>query len=333
MQKAVQLFGSLDHAIISWTACYDNACLIYQSEKENRSWYLSTLSGPPASLLLSVNKLEEISSANTILTPKTALSKIDPMEDTYRLSELQIKEQEVIVENWQYQLQFSYHEKHKKCDDFTQAEWRQWSRDMNEIMNNVGKYSYYYLTGQGYNTHFEKLQVVLKVIAEEYIYGADWPISLHALKAKLCQVKAKNPDFCPNQTPCRPNDIHNGVSRLTRMDIEEFEKRFSHDPDHEQNIQNSYQADRNQNYWMSEEYYLWTKDHTRLKKVIEVHGIDYLADDLCQTTTEMIQMLENIISIKELDRYKIPITLEEFKERLSLVKDKKKARYKAERLD
>ena len=60
----------------------------------------------------------------------------------------------------QYQFQLSYHKKVENCDNFTQAKWRQWSRDMNEIMNFIGKYNYYYLTGQGYNTHFEKLKIV-----------------------------------------------------------------------------------------------------------------------------------------------------------------------------
>ena len=104
---------------------------------------------------------------------------------------------------------------------------------MNEIMNNVGRHGYYYFTGQGYNTYFEKLRVVSRVMAEKYVFGADQPISLNALKAKLCQVKAKDPDFCSNQIPCGLNNIHNGVSRLTRMDIKKFEKGFSHDPDHE----------------------------------------------------------------------------------------------------
>ena len=105
--------------MISWTACHDNACSIHQSKKENRLWYPSTLSGPPASLPLLVNKLEEGRSADAIFTPKTAPSKIDPMEDTYRLSDLQIKEQKVSVKNRQYQLLLSYHEKHENCNDFT----------------------------------------------------------------------------------------------------------------------------------------------------------------------------------------------------------------------
>ena len=75
------------------------------------------------------------------------------------------------------------------------------------------------------------------------------------------------------------------------------------------------------------------KDYTRLKKVIGAHRVDYLADDLCQTTIEMIQTLENITAIKEFEMYKIPITLEKLKERLSLVKDEKKTWYKAKRLD
>ena len=97
-------------------------CLIHWSEKENQLWYPSTSSGPPASLPLSVNESEEKSSADAIFTPKTVPSKIDPMKNTYGLSDLQIKEQEVIVENRQYQLQLNYYEKHKNCDNFTQAE-------------------------------------------------------------------------------------------------------------------------------------------------------------------------------------------------------------------
>ena len=49
--------------------------------------------------------------------------------------------------------------------------------------------------------------------------------------------------------------------------------------------------------------------------------------------TEMIQTLEDIITIKKFENYKSPITLEELKKRLFLVKNKKEARYKAERLD
>ena len=49
-----------------------------------------------------------------------------------------------------------------------------------------------------------------------------------------------------------------------------------------------------------------------------------MADNLCQTMTEMIQTLEDIMTIKEFENVKTPITLEELKERLSLVKDKKK---------
>ena len=39
------------------------------------------------------------------------------------------------------------------------------------------------------------------------------------------------------------------------------------------------------------------------------------------------------MTIKELNKYKTPITLEELKERLSLVKNKKEAWYKVERLN
>ena len=105
---------------------------------------------------------------------------------------------------------------------------------MNKIMNDVGRYSYYYLTGQGYNTYLEKLQVVLRVMAEEFIDGTDRPISLNALKAKLCPVEAKDPDLRPNKMPFGPNNIHNKISGLTHIDIMKFEKRFSHDSDHEQ---------------------------------------------------------------------------------------------------
>ena len=67
--------------------------------------------------------------------------------------------------------------------------------------------------------------------------------------------------------------------------------------------------------------------------MIGAHGVEYLADDLHQTMTDIIQTLENITTIKEFENYETLITLEELKEKLSLVKDKKEARYKAERLD
>ena len=75
------------------------------------------------------------------------------------------------------------------------------------------------------------------------------------------------------------------------------------------------------------------QNHTTQKKVIEVHGIDYLADKLCQTTTKMINILQDIMTIKSFNWYETLITLEKLKERLSLVKNKKKIWYKAERLD
>ena len=67
--------------------------------------------------------------------------------------------------------------------------------------------------------------------------------------------------------------------------------------------------------------------------MIGAHGVEYLADNLRQTMTEMIQTLEDIMTIKKFENIKTLITLEELKERLSLVKDKKKAQYKAECLD
>ena len=67
--------------------------------------------------------------------------------------------------------------------------------------------------------------------------------------------------------------------------------------------------------------------------MIEAHGVEYLADGLCQTMTKMIQRLEDITTIKEFKNYKTPITLEELKEKLSLIKNEKETRYKAERLD
>ena len=67
--------------------------------------------------------------------------------------------------------------------------------------------------------------------------------------------------------------------------------------------------------------------------MIEAYEVEYLADNLCQTMTEMIQTLKNITTIKEFKNVETLITLEELKERLSLVKDKKEAQYKAERLD
>ena len=91
------------------------------------------------------------------------------------------------------------------------------------------------------------------------------------------------------------------------MDIEEFEKGFAHDPDHERNVRNSYQADRNQNHWTSEEYYLWTRDHTRLEMAIGPHGVDYLADEQRQTTTEMMNTLQDVKNIKPLERHEIAL--------------------------
>ena len=67
--------------------------------------------------------------------------------------------------------------------------------------------------------------------------------------------------------------------------------------------------------------------------MIEAHGVDYLAENLLQTTIKMIQTLKDITTIKEFKNYKKSITLEKLKERLSLVKDKKEARYKTECLD
>ena len=90
--------------------------------KKNRLWYLSTSSRPSASLPLSVNKLEKKSSVDAIFMPKTALFKINPIEDTYKLSKLQIEKREVIVKNQQYQLQLSYYKKHENFDNFTQTE-------------------------------------------------------------------------------------------------------------------------------------------------------------------------------------------------------------------
>ena len=64
-------------------------------------------------------------------------------------------------------------------------------------------------------------------------------------------------------------------------------------------------------------------DHTRLKKAIGAHGVNYLADKLLQTITEIINILQDVMIIKSFDWYETSITLEEFKEKLSLVKDKK----------
>ena len=83
---------------------------------------------------------------------------------------------------------------------------------------------------------------------------------------------------------------------------------------------------------MSKEYYLWTQNYTRLEKVIGAHGVDYLADNLRQITIKII-MLKDVTTIKPLNKYKTPITLEELKKRLFLVKNKKEVWYKAEHLD
>ena len=71
----------------------------------------------------------------------------------------------------------------------------------------------------------------------------------------------------------------------------------------------------------------------RLEKMIRAHEVDYLADNLRQTMTEMINTLQNVTTIKFLNKYKTPITLKKLKEKLSLVKDKREAQYKAECLD
>ena len=130
--------------------------------------------------------------------PKTTLSEIDPIKDTYGLSNLQIQEWEIVVGTRQYYLQLSYHKKFENYDNFTQAKWRPWSRDMNEIMNFVRRHGYYYLVRQKYNIYFKKLKVIQRIMAEEYIYIADRPISLDDLKIKLYQVEAKNPSFYSN---------------------------------------------------------------------------------------------------------------------------------------
>ena len=41
---------------------------------------------------------------------------------------------------------------------------------------------------------------------KKYISDANKSISLNNLEIKLCQVEAKNPNFCPNQILFRPND-------------------------------------------------------------------------------------------------------------------------------
>ena len=64
---------------------------------------------------------------------------------------------------------------------------------------------------------------------------------------------------------------------------------------------------------MSKKYYLWTQDHIRLKKVIEAHGVDYLIDELCQTTIKMINTLQDITTIKPLNQYEMLITLKNSK--------------------
>ena len=47
----------------------------------------------------------------------------------------------------------------------------------------------------------------------------------------------------------------------------------------------------------------------------------------------MINILQNVTNIKSFDKYKMPITLEELKKKLFLVKDKNETWYKVERLD
>lgn len=103
---------------------------------------------------------------------------------------------------------------------------------MDSIMGYVGRHGYFYLTGQGYNTHLEKMWAVSRVTAEEFVPGEDLPISLDDLKAKLRQVEAKDSDLCANQPPIGANDMHAGTSGLTREEIEEYEGGFAHDPQH-----------------------------------------------------------------------------------------------------
>ena len=67
--------------------------------------------------------------------------------------------------------------------------------------------------------------------------------------------------------------------------------------------------------------------------MIEAHRVDYLTDKLRQTTIEMINMLQDVTTIKLFNKYKTPITVKELKKKLFLVKDKRKAWYKAERWD
>ena len=67
--------------------------------------------------------------------------------------------------------------------------------------------------------------------------------------------------------------------------------------------------------------------------MIKSYGVNYLADKQCQTTIEMINILQDIASIKPFKQYKISIILKEFKKKLFLVKNKKKARYEVERLE
>ena len=73
-------------------------------------------------------------------------------------------------------------------------------------------------------------------MAEEYIYATDKSIFLDNLKIKLCQVKAKNSSFCPNQTFFELNVIHNKVFELIYINIKKFGKKFTHYPDHKKKI-------------------------------------------------------------------------------------------------
>ena len=147
VQDAAPLFTSLDHAMLSWTACYDNKCHIHWSEKEGRFWYPQALSGPPPSVPLPVNEPpeESIAGNHDNMSVGEPPSKFDPMEDTTGWSDLTKLICENQVEVRQRRLQESYWSK-INCDDFTQAEWRQWRRDMDSIMRSVGRHDYYYLT-------------------------------------------------------------------------------------------------------------------------------------------------------------------------------------------
>lgn len=234
MYKTAQLFTSLDHAILLWTACINNAYLIYQSKKKNRLWYLSALNRSPANLHLPVIELQKDNSVeNHFSLSKISSSKTDPMEKNYHLSKIEILTWENQVKAWQFQFQKSYHIKENKCNDFILAEWRHWKQNIVKIINKIGQYSYYYLINQSYNTHSKKLHLVYQLTI---IPGKKHSLSVVSLEEKLKQVKAIYLELWTNQLPICAKNVYIGISKFTHIDIKKFETGFAHDLEYKRSI-------------------------------------------------------------------------------------------------